>query len=226
LILIGIFPCREQVSSIKLDHDTRFTSLDNDLQLIIRRLLGNEEDIQKKTVKRSELVILNSIRFKTMESRRENIADAHRQTFEWIFKDPVEHQKPWSSFCKWLESGSGIYWIQGHPGTGKSTLMSYIVEDSRTTQHLKIWVPSGSLSVPSFFFWNSGDLRSLTLSRTWIYPVSKLKRDRSMMWLMSLTDLRRRSISAIANNGFEMVSLFKAHTGLAYFSLLIGTQHS
>jgi hypothetical protein len=102
------------------------------------------------------LSLLESLRFDTRTTRRETIADAHQRTFEWIFKDPESHQKPWSNFYQWLESGTGIYWIHGKPGSGKSALMRFIVEDPRTYTYLKGWALNSVLETPSFFFWNSG----------------------------------------------------------------------
>jgi energy-coupling factor transporter ATP-binding protein EcfA2 len=37
-----------------------------------------------------------------------------------------------SSLSLWLETGTGIFWIQGKPGSGKSTLMSYLKDHSQT----------------------------------------------------------------------------------------------
>ncbi|KAI0126414.1 hypothetical protein BJ170DRAFT_733728 [Xylariales sp. AK1849] len=38
----------------------------------------------------------------------------------------------WDNFLHWLESGEHVYWIGGKPGSGKSTLMKYIVCDDIT----------------------------------------------------------------------------------------------
>jgi hypothetical protein len=51
----------------------------------------------------------------------EEILPAHKSTFEWVFRSP-ETKAPWSNFAKWLETGSGIYWMNGKAGPGKSTL--------------------------------------------------------------------------------------------------------
>ena len=62
---------------------------------------------------------------------------------------------PWSS-TKWLGNSSGVYWITGKPGPGKSTLMKYIYQDLRTKQHLKAWAGDLPLITAGYFFWNSG----------------------------------------------------------------------
>ena len=100
--------------------------------------------------------ILAWLDFRSRTDRQEEIAPAHRATFEWIFCDPLEHQKPWSHFKDWLISGSGIYWINGKAGSGKSTLMKFVARDSRTLHFLKHWAGHIPLVMASFYFWNHG----------------------------------------------------------------------
>jgi hypothetical protein len=119
-----------------------------------RELLENQEEDRHR--RKAELHIRESLRFETMTNRYETISEAHQRTFEWIFRDPEEEDLPWSSFIDWAESGNGIYWINGKAGSGKSTLMRFIVDDSRTRGHLQKWAPHGALNTPAFFFWNSG----------------------------------------------------------------------
>ena len=58
------------------------------------------------------------------------VKHADVQTFHWLF-DPDT-----VTFSRWLSesdtSSSGVYWIQGKPGSGKSTLMKFAMEDNRT----------------------------------------------------------------------------------------------
>jgi hypothetical protein len=119
-----------------------------------RELLENQDEDRHR--RQAELLIRESLRFETMTNRYETISEAHQRTFEWIFRDPKKEDLPWSSFIDWAELGSGIYWINGKAGSGKSTLMRFIVDDPRTRGHLQKWAPHGELNIPAFFFWNSG----------------------------------------------------------------------
>ena len=56
--------------------------------------------------------------FAEIDDRREQVQDAHRETFRWIFQSDHE-----TGFAKWLPSGDGIFWIHGKPASGKSTLI-------------------------------------------------------------------------------------------------------
>ncbi|QGI92139.1 hypothetical protein CEK26_005208 [Fusarium fujikuroi] len=60
----------------------------------------------------------------------------------------------WDSFTDWLLSGTPIYWISGNPGSGKSTLMKYLSEHTRTSGHLARWQRNTVLL--SHFFWKPG----------------------------------------------------------------------
>lgn len=46
--------------------------------------------------------------------------------------------------------------MNGKPGSGKSTLMSYLTDHKRTVRALERWANGSDLLIPSFFFWNPG----------------------------------------------------------------------
>jgi len=61
----------------------------------------------------AEQVILQSLRFASIESRHEAISKEHSRTFSWIF----EESSP-TKFVEWLKGEDGVYWISGKPGSG------------------------------------------------------------------------------------------------------------
>ncbi|KAF2236932.1 hypothetical protein EV356DRAFT_530447 [Viridothelium virens] len=73
--------------------------------------------------------ILDSLSFPVIHMREEEIAEAHKRTFEWIFS-----QKHFVDFLK-LESGH--FWISGKAGSGKSTLMKFLCSHERTEEALR-----------------------------------------------------------------------------------------
>ncbi|KAI0465992.1 hypothetical protein F4859DRAFT_498970 [Xylaria cf. heliscus] len=99
-----------------------------------------------------EEAILRSLDYVQRPVRYETIPDAHKRTFSWIFDRGLASH----GFAEWLESGKGIYWITGKPGSGKSTLMKYILHHPKTTQKLSSWSPSMPVVVASHFFWSAG----------------------------------------------------------------------
>ena len=80
-----------------------------------------------------------------MNERVGEVTKAHAHTFDWVFTNPE------TGFLDWLHSNKSLFWITGKPGSGKSTLMKYLLEDSRTQKALsKQGRPI--LSTPAFFF--------------------------------------------------------------------------
>jgi hypothetical protein len=110
--------------------------------------------------------ILETLIYPAMTERYEDIVEAFPETFEWAFKNSTSEQLQWSNLSEWLKKESGIYWISGKAGSGKSTLMKHIFDDVRTRQYLADWAKEGvcgeqshlqiPLCIATFFFWNSG----------------------------------------------------------------------
>lgn len=67
----------------------------------------------------------------------------------------------WDSFSNWLSSTDAIYWISGKPGSGKTTLVKYIVGHQRTKEYLDIWSPG--CKIVSHYFWRPGTPMQKTL---------------------------------------------------------------
>jgi len=59
-------------------------------------------------------------------------------------------------FLDWLRNENGVFHISGKPGSGKSTMMKIILNDTRTKQALEQWAGEKRLVFAHFFFWSSG----------------------------------------------------------------------
>ncbi|KAH8803347.1 small s protein, partial [Xylogone sp. PMI_703] len=138
-----------------------------------------EEEIRLLVIENS---ILGSLSFPTLTDRQESVEAAYQQTFEWIYEEADTSTKPWSNFVDWLRYGSGIYWVNGKAGSGKSTLMKYIYENNRTKEELAVWADSIPSEMSGFFFWNSGDNEQKSqrgLIRSLLFEI--LKRHRNLL---------------------------------------------
>jgi hypothetical protein len=60
----------------------------------------------------------------------------------------------WNSFSDWLKSDDSIYWISGKPGSGKSTLMLFLITDAATDRELTMW--NDKSQIISHFLWSFG----------------------------------------------------------------------
>ncbi|RYP13663.1 hypothetical protein DL765_006793 [Monosporascus sp. GIB2] len=113
-----------------------------------------------------KLRMLESLNFADMRDRYERIPEAHQKTFEWVFREPAcndDLRGKWDNFATWLMSNKQLYWVTGKPGSGKSTLMKYLSDDTRLRSHLDVWRGERHLYTGRFFFWNSG--AALQMSR-------------------------------------------------------------
>ena len=85
--------------------------------------------------------------------------DAWRREFE--FDGPIKQRRQWPNFVTWLEHGEEIYWLNGKPGSGKSTLMRYITEEifqnSVSKEALTKWAGGTEIVTVSLFFWSLGN---------------------------------------------------------------------
>lgn len=99
--------------------------------------------------------ILDTIWFRSMNERRDEVTNPCSGTYEWPFGSSGNHGA-WSNLHEWLEQGSGIYWICGKPAAGKSTLMRHLLNHKKTMTSLEKWSSGSELRVRSFFFRYAG----------------------------------------------------------------------
>lgn len=125
--------------------------------------------------------LLDQLSYADMESRFQTLNEPYPDTFRWIvdFQGDLdqnvtngdgddnhddEHlfdRSPlggsaicWDSFADWLKEGSTPYWISGKLGTGKSTLMKFIVE--KLSSSYDGYGETRNSIVISHFFWEPG----------------------------------------------------------------------
>lgn len=119
---------------------------------------------------RREQEVIKSLNYRPRKFRYDNIHDAHRRTFEWVYSPPHDQLR------QWLEEDSGIFWLSGKPGSGKSTLMKFIVDDSRTKKALAIWARGRKYITAWHFFWINGHAIQMSqegLFRSLLYEILK-----------------------------------------------------
>ncbi|KAF5586730.1 uncharacterized protein FSUBG_12021 [Fusarium subglutinans] len=63
-------------------------------------------------------------------------------------------EESWSSFINWLRSSDSLFCIQGKPGSGKSTLIKFVIDNKNTRRLLEYQSPE--IVIMSHFFWKIG----------------------------------------------------------------------
>ncbi|KAL8654961.1 MAG: hypothetical protein Q9226_003228 [Calogaya cf. arnoldii] len=138
-----------------------------------------DERERETEIDRARQLFQNSLFFPDIEAREDEIVDPFEGTCRWIFDPPTDQENDtpkWHSFRQWLEAGKAVYWISGKPGSGKSTLMKYIVGEPRTAQYLSEWEPDTDLIIATFFFKDLGTelQKSVTgLLRSMIWQIAR-----------------------------------------------------
>ena len=88
---------------------------------------------------------LESLNDAEARARIRQVSPTHKDSFEWLFSDKVP-------FVKWLSDVnyefSPIFWITGKPGSGKSTIMRFAMQDPRLLDLL----PNGQGKPVGYFF--------------------------------------------------------------------------
>jgi hypothetical protein len=102
-------------------------------------------------------VLLDALHFRGIHQRQESISKVHLKTFDWI----LEPKRPGfdDGLLTWLSQDSGCFWISGKAGSGKSSLLKYLLGEKRFHDAVRAWACSRSdaqLSLGTFYFWYAG----------------------------------------------------------------------
>ena len=173
------------------DASTRIM-IDEDLEAIcdlrgLKILLEASKGLQKTITELTQHVlsekckdhILNKLWFRKIDDRRESIPLAHKKTLRWVLEPPGE-EVSWDNLPMWLRSGSGIFWVVGKAGSGKSTLMKHLYLSDSTRALLSEWAKGERCFICNFFFMNLGTVEQKSqegLSRTLLYQILSANRD-------------------------------------------------
>ena len=105
--------------------------------------------------------ITGGLEFDELSTREAAVSKADLDTCTWIFSQPPDDQQEevstWDSFPDWLERHQDpTYWITGKPGSGKSTVMKFILQSPLLRDHLSNWAGSTPIVLVSFYAWIAG----------------------------------------------------------------------
>ena len=90
--------------------------------------------------------LIETLYFPGYGAREESISLAWPGTLDWVFKD--------DRFRSWVGAQSGLFWLKGKPGSGKSTTMKHIIDVARTKHNP--WMKAKFSVELAFFFDHQG----------------------------------------------------------------------
>ncbi|KAK3994267.1 hypothetical protein QBC44DRAFT_379610 [Cladorrhinum sp. PSN332] len=158
------------------------THLQTQLGGAVEQITHGIESLNTKTIDdgRKER-LLRSLKYPGMNARRNQAATSHVRTFGWILdigddnttdadssdgdddSEDINYERDefWEdhyvrsdNFLEWLQSDNDLYWISGKPGSGKSTLVKFLVNHPATRSALESWRPN--TIILSHFLWKLG----------------------------------------------------------------------
>ncbi|KAG6356807.1 hypothetical protein INS49_014681 [Diaporthe citri] len=159
---------------------TKLEDLLRDQSSTLHEISTTMQAVVRNMDSREKQGFLYSLRYDTMNERFNRIELAHSGTFEWIFRqDPESDEdtdigsgrgvredsagRQGSGYCpdfdipSFVQSDTdNIYWITGKPGSGKSTLMKFMIDDPRMQSLLKQVFPACMSIIASHFIWAAG----------------------------------------------------------------------
>jgi hypothetical protein len=114
--------------------------------------------------------LLNSLRFESINERQNYVQQRvgnYDTTFAWIFDRTKGHV-----FAEWLASEDTLFWISGKPGSGKSSLVNFILDQLQSGSAgwpaVREWAGAALVQVSSFFFYRPApDALQKTLCGMW-----------------------------------------------------------
>lgn len=150
--------------------------------------------------------LLDRLYYNGLEERQHQVREAQIGTYEWILYPQLEHSATGNSFTHWLSSPletKRIYWICGKPGSGKSTMMRFILDNIDVRHHLEPWARKRIIFKGQYFFWNPGSemQKSIVgLLRALLYQLISQLRSHRPMLIPDLVDRALWMANSTADN--------------------------
>lgn len=218
--LNALIPAHEQSSMTMTEEDMAQIRSIPQLKVIAQACSGLQPHIALIAQRFVRLLnqgrILDRLWFRWIDDRKARISDRHFRTLNWAL-EPPERAVKWDNLAEWLRCGSGLYWVAGKAGSGKSTLMKYLSDHPSTTRLLKYWVGQAELVTLQFFFFalgmpeqksQEGILRSLLFQF--------LERHRDLIEHLLPATWREAIITEDQNHDLEMPSVSEMQISLLY----------
>ncbi|KAF5967683.1 hypothetical protein FCOIX_11810 [Fusarium coicis] len=90
----------------------------------------------------------------------------------------------WSRFNSWLKSDDKLFYIQGKPGSGKSTLVKFVLNQNQTRNLVQEWSPDAIII--SYFFWKIGSEEQNSIKGLWCSLLYQRLQDQQQLILSTL----------------------------------------
>jgi hypothetical protein len=129
-----LVPLKQEMTTRMVAEDVNSLSKVQHLQLAFDAAVGYEDGIAEAAkLAIPQRRILRRLWFRVMDERRHAVKLHHYRTLEWSLREE-NRRLEWTNLPGWLKSGLGVYWLSGKAGSGKSTLMKFLLSDEKTRE--------------------------------------------------------------------------------------------
>ncbi|KAM0699420.1 hypothetical protein Q7P36_001468 [Cladosporium allicinum] len=163
-LVAGTTALESALKDLALAHDTGKVEIVEHLLQNQKIILQNRRMLEEEGNRRKAMAIVESLKYPQMNDRERQIHAADDSTLGDLFiGEEFKNHRQTMSLLTFLEKGSGLFWIQGKPASGKSTLMKYLL--SRSSGADKLWTCSDTREVifVSHFCWVAGSTSQRSL---------------------------------------------------------------
>ena len=126
---------------------------------VATRLLAQQE---RQALAEQRERLRRSLRFSDMRTRRNRLAERDDLALQQVIRSFQTIEDPntsngtideyWQRFVDWFRSDSNsLFWIQGKPGSGKSTLMHFLTSNDEALNWMKRWRPTSRI-ISHYFY--------------------------------------------------------------------------
>jgi DNA replication protein DnaC len=133
---------KQQVQNVEesLAKDGECVYIEYDVLSVATKL---SESVGRANCIATALCVLKKLWFRGIDIRYRKIADAHPKSCQRVFADKL---------ASFLRSDKSLFWISGKPGSGKSTLMKFLVNNQVQCMSSKSGLVSGASWWPVISF--------------------------------------------------------------------------
>ncbi|KAM3525100.1 hypothetical protein MY4038_007456 [Beauveria bassiana] len=105
------------------ENDAQYDKVRTILEAMARDTTESNSDVP---LTKDEKECMRALWFSSMDNRSVAIGPATQGTCTWVLKE--------STYKQWSSADRGLFWMKGHPGVGKSTLIKFIMEEIKRTR--------------------------------------------------------------------------------------------
>lgn len=133
-----------------------YTSIQDEANVIQGNNYGQVNFIRQVKVDRGQR-LLDALWYPEMFARLNEIKDIRQASFDWAFKDDRDVGFEIQSLNQWIRAGSGVYFVEGRAGSGKSTFMKFLFKQHQVRDMVQETSPSKALHLMFHAFWIVGN---------------------------------------------------------------------